>query len=123
MGVVRKPAKTPGSPPRVVERERFMALIVRGIINAEACRIIHLFPLGSCAGTSQSSDIHQTLEWQRPSRPLRISSLSPFQTSSNSPKVGCSFATVESWQVVGCETCESTSIDAGGRTWVSERWS
>jgi len=32
-----------------------MALIVRGLINAEACRIIRLFPLGSCARTSQSS--------------------------------------------------------------------
>lgn len=40
MGVVRKPARTPGPSPRVVERERFMALIGRGISNAEACRIV-----------------------------------------------------------------------------------
>lgn len=40
MGVVRKPARTPGSSPRVVERERFMAVIGRGISNAQACRIV-----------------------------------------------------------------------------------
>ena len=40
MGVVRKLARTPGPSARVVERERFMALIGRGISNAEACRIV-----------------------------------------------------------------------------------
>lgn len=40
MSVARRPARTPGPSPETDKRVRFLALIGRGVSNAEACRLV-----------------------------------------------------------------------------------